>query len=84
MSQLKKELALVKSMIPPDHPLDRANTSISNTVNVDKGGTYEGDSGSTEIDKEEEVREFSYYITRQARSSAKGNKNKGGIRVRGR
>lgn len=69
---MEKEITLVKSRILPSHS------------EVDKGGTYEEDSGSTEVDEEEEAREFNYYMTRQARNSARGKQSKEGIRVKGR
>lgn len=78
MPQVEKEIALIKSRLPSEHPLN------SKSLEVDKGGTIDEDNGSTEIDEEEEASEFNYYITRQARISARGSKNKGGIRVKGR
>lgn len=83
ISQLEKELALVKSRLPTNHPLNMVKACTSNNVDIDKGGTQEEDSSSTEIDEEEEKREFNYYMTRQACNSDRGNKNKGGIKVRG-
>lgn len=70
---------MVKSRHPPNHPLNMTNAVTSTTI--DKGGTLEEDSGNTEIDEEEEAREFSYYMMRQDRNNARGNKNKGGIRA---
>lgn len=84
ISKLEKELALVKSRLLPNHSLNMVKACTSNTVDVDKGGTQEEDSSSTKIDKDEEKREFNYYMTKQASNNAGGNKNKGGIRVRGR
>lgn len=43
----------------------------------------DGDSGSTDVDLEEEARDFCYYMTRQARNLARTSKSKGGIRVKG-
>lgn len=77
-SQLEREIALVKSRLPMDHPLNTMRASSSNAVE----GTIEEDSGSTEIDEEE--REFSYYMARQARNNSRANKNKGGFKMRGR
>lgn len=81
VSQLEKEIALVNSRLLPNHPLNMATSS--KVVDIDKRGTHEEDRGSTEIDEKEEIREFNYYMMRQDRNSLRGNKNKGGIRVRG-
>lgn len=46
-STLEKEIALVKSRLLPDHPLNRPHISSSNTMDTGKGVTQKEDSGST-------------------------------------
>lgn len=44
----------------------------------------EDQSRSTNIDLEEEVNDFNYYMTLQDRNSARNAKPRGGVKVRGR
>lgn len=72
----------MEKKIPLEHPLNaklnKVFASTSNLLEVDKGGTWEEESGSTKVDEDEESREFANYMTRQART-----KTKGGTKVRG-
>lgn len=78
MYQLKKELALVRSGLSLEHPSNSLmhrdlGATTSKSFEMDKGGTQEEASRSAKIYEEEEAREFSYYMTRQAHNSASKN-----------